>query len=1181
MTSNPFLGSQPYGAEDGYRFFGRAELAHQLCEAILANHRVIVQGPAGAGKSSLLQVAVLPVVAEEHDTRIIRVEEWPEEEEPTARLASVMRAEFGISDIAADEMAKEFVVKTVRSAARTSPRSILIYLDQLEQIFFRNRSAEALQQFFACIEELFDLSFQTLRFVLVLREDSLSSFWNGLRGGPRTGEHEFRVRPLPVSEAVQVVEQMLSVGDPPQEWSVDEIHALMLQVRMPGQAASDNAEVQLAHAQIICRMLFEERAAGKTIEVVDAEPMLRTYLETTLSELDSLRPKADALLEAHVVRTDGSRTLRSEKELSELVDDPQELDFLLKQLESAAILQAHVHQGKRYFEAAHEGFARYIFIKRQARERTEKHERERTESRKRQIKERRGRRRMRALVAASIVFAMGAAVLGIWGRKEHKKAEEATAMAQAAEALAKQAEAEATAKAIEASDARLIVGFRELRNRGRVASGMKLLHEVQQPKLARDWMALANEALETNVLEVTLRAAESAVSMAAWSPDGRRIAAGAADGTVWTWRVTGDGAPSRMAIHEQRVVSIAWSPDGKRLITASEDGTARLVDVDGNNKPIVFDPKAGPLRQAIFSPDGTRIAVIGTDTVARVWNVDGSGPLEIRGHLSELTSVSFMPNGQSLLTSSTDQSALITAVDGSGKRVVLRGHQGAVRFAAASPDGSFVVTVSDDRTVRVAPASGTGTQVLLEGHGDAVIHAAWSPDGTRIATTSLDKTVRNWAADGKGETVVLTAEGRALASASFRKDGRYILTRSLDRTIAVWPASGGKPLRIEAHDGPVVSAAWSPDGKRAMSAAGGLHARSTTDSTVKVWRLESLEALPRTRKPYFHSASILADGRRAVAAFDDRTALLFQLNGEGEQIRFSGHEGWLSGAFASQNGSLVLTTSFDKTARVWNADGKGEPVVLRGSESAIRAGAFSPDGKRVVTVSDDKKLRIWKADDGSLERELSGHTDLITSVTWSPDGVFVLTTSLDRTAGVWRPDGSRQPVLLKGHMGGIVTAAWASDSARVVTASEDHTAGVWNAATGQLLSSLEHASPVLAVAWSPDDKRVVTSSVQHGLRVWKADGTEDPLELPVESPVLAVMFLDDGRRIVAISENDTIRTFIIDIDMLMSNIEAANRDCLLPQERVTYLGETPETAATLHEACERLAKKLPVVTEGR
>lgn len=1176
MGHNPFLGPRSYGNAERGLFFGRDDLVQQVCDAIVTHRQVAIYGPNGAGKSSLLHAAVLPQVAEKHEARIIRVDEWPESEAPTAHLASVLRTEFGISEIAAEESPKDLIIKTVRSAARTSPRKVLVCLDHLDQACTEYRSAQDVTEFAECLDELLDLSFQTLHVVLVVRDDLLPKLRRRLRHGPQLFEQGIHVRPLRVNQAVDAVMQALAWAEAPQEWSVDEVHGLMIQVRSPGQTNSDEAEIQAAHAQIVCQAIFAERAEGKHVDAVDVEPILRNYLDSVLKNLGAERSNVEGLLEAHVNRRAGRRTLRSEDELADVVVDPHELDRLLKLLENAAIMRTIEHEGTRYFEIAHDGFARYIFLKRQARERAEKVERERTEMRERMAKEGRQRRRMRSFVFVSLLVTSGALGLGGWARKQQKLAEDAFETAKAAESAAKSAEAEARAKAIEASDARLLVGFRELRSRGHVAAGLKLLHDVQEPQQAQEWIALANEGLRTSVLEVTLLGTHEPFAMAAWSHDGKRIAAGAANGHVWIWSVTGDGATLRLPIHENRIVSIAWSPDDTRLVTAAEDGSARLFASDGRDKPIVFDPKAGPLRQVAYSPDGTRIAAIASDSILRAWPVDGSAPLEIRGHLGELTSLAFFPDGKSIVTTSVDKTARISSLEGPPKSLVLVGHQGAVRHAAPSPDGKFVVTASDDKTARVYPASPGGAPVLLEGHGDAVIHAAWSSDGSRIVTTSLDKTVRNWAADGKSTPIVFSAEGMTMASAAFRKDGRYILTASTERAIAVWPASGGSPLRLDAHDGPIATATWSPDGKRAMSASGAVPAGSTHDATVKVWRLQSLESLPRNRKPYFHAASILADGLRAIAAFDDNSAILFPLDGEGDRIRFVGHDGWVSGASASHDGLSILTTSFDKTARIWNANGQGEPVVLRGSESAVRAGTFSPDRKRVVTVGDDKKIRIWKVDGGTLERELSGHTDLITSVSWSPDGVFVLTTSMDRTASVWRPDGSRQPVILRGHTGGIVAAAWSRDSGRVVTASEDHTAGVWNAATGQLLSSLEHASPVLTVAFSADEKHVATSSTRHGIRVWKADGTEDPLELPVDSPVMAMMFIDDGRQIVAISEDDTIHTFIIDIEALKGRLEAANRDCLSPRERVTYLGETLETAETLYEACERLAKKRPV-----
>jgi WD40 repeat protein len=1180
MTTNPFPGPQPYRAADRDRFFGRADMAHKLRGSILASRCVTVHGPSGAGKSSLMQAAVLPTLAEKNDARLIRVDSWPEGEEPTKWLAAAMHAEFGLGDLPTDELAKEAVFRTARGAARASSRPLVIYLDQLEQLLFMGRTVEETQPFFDCLEELVDMPLRTVRVVLSLREDYLGRFRDRLRDLRRVTEGGFRVGPLNVAELTDAVVQAAAAGNPAQEWSIDEMHGLMLQVRMPGQAASDEAEAQSAYAQIICRALFQERAAGKTIDVTEAEPILLGYLESTVADLGPLRAKAELLLEDHLVGADGSRTLRTEKELGRVIA-PLELSVILRQLESAAILRAEEHHGSRYFEIGHDWLARRVFEQRDAREKAKALEHEREEARVRLEAARKQRRVAATIAGVSIAIATGAAALGLWALAQQKRAEMASEVAKFAENAAKVAETDAKAKAVEASDARLMAGFRELRNRGDVAAGIKLLHEVQKPNEARGWLLLANDALQNAALEVTLRGAQTPFSNAAWSPDGTRIAAGSEDGKVWTWKTTGEGDPVAMPIHDKRIVSIAWSPNGKRLLTASEDGTARLFDSTGKDKPVVFDPKVGPLRDAKFTPDGERFAVLATDIIARVWQTDGSGPLEIKGHTGELTSMAFMPDGQSLVTTSADKTARITALDGSGKAVVLRGHKDAVRFAASSPNGSFVVTTSDDKTAIVWPASGKGAPVVLEGHTDAVVFAAWSPDGTHIATASLDKTARNWSSDGKSEAVVFSAEGLSMASVAFRNDGRYLLTKSFDHSMAVWPSSGGKPFSIEAHDGPVATAAWSFDGKRVLSAAGVPTSGSARDRTVKVWRLEHMESLARTRKPFFHAASILPSGDRAIAAFDDRSAQLFRLDGEGESIHFSGHEGWVTNAFVSPNGSSILTTSLDKTARVWNADGKGEAIVLRGADGIVRAGAISPDGQRVVTGSDDKKARLWKVAGGALERELSGHTDLVTSVAWSPNGEWVATTSMDQSARIWRADGSGTPIELKGHRGGVVAAAWSPDGSRIVTASEDFTAQVWNTATGQSLFSLDHDGGVLAVAWSADGKRIATSSIKNGLRVWNADGSEESIEFPVESPILAMVFIDEGRQIVTISEDDTTRTFTIDVATLMRQLETANRDCLPMQQRVTYLGETLDVAETRHAACERLAKGTTVVVKGQ
>ena len=96
MNGNPFLGPQPYRAGDHDRFLGRGPLLQALVNRIGAHACVTLYGHSGAGKSSLMQAGVIPLLERERDCRTVRIDGWPTEEPPLERLVQTLFKELSL-----------------------------------------------------------------------------------------------------------------------------------------------------------------------------------------------------------------------------------------------------------------------------------------------------------------------------------------------------------------------------------------------------------------------------------------------------------------------------------------------------------------------------------------------------------------------------------------------------------------------------------------------------------------------------------------------------------------------------------------------------------------------------------------------------------------------------------------------------------------------------------------------------------------------------------------------------------------------------------------------------------------------------------------------------------------------------------------------------------------------------
>ncbi len=334
---------------------------------------------------------------------------------------------------------------------------------------------------------------------------------------------------------------------------------------------------------------------------------------------------------------------------------------------------------------------------------------------------------------------------------------------------------------------------------------------------------------------------------------------------------------------------------------------------------------------------------------------------------------------------------------------------------------------------------------------------------------------------------------------------------------------------LQGHHGTVWSVAFSPDGKHAVTA--------DDDHSALIWNVATgaMERALNGHTDRVWHAAFSPDGTRIVTASNDNTARLWDAATGAPLAVLSGHRDAVTFAAFSSDNALILTASDDNTARLWDARTGSSVTVFTGHEGLVMFAALSPDGKRVVTASTDKTARIWDAATGRELVVLRGHDDFVTTAPFSPDGERVLTTSWDKTARIWDARSGALLKVLKGHEQMILAAAFSPDGALVATASADRTARLWNAETGTAAWILKgHEDWVNSVDFSHDGTRVLTASNDTTTRLWDTNtGAAVAVLRGDDGFIDSAVFSPDDRLIATASYDRTARLWESETDAMV------------------------------------------------
>ena len=337
------------------------------------------------------------------------------------------------------------------------------------------------------------------------------------------------------------------------------------------------------------------------------------------------------------------------------------------------------------------------------------------------------------------------------------------------------------------------------------------------------------------------------VEAVAFSPDGKTIMTGGADGTANLWDLNGK---TLQTINIQSgggtsVRAVTFSPNGRTLLIGSGDlegksGAATLWDLSGNK--IKTFTEREEINAVAFSPDGQTL-LTGSKHGVKLWDLAGNEKQRFADPVESVLTAAFSPDGKTILTGHRDGTAKLWDTETGEPLQTFNAHTNWITTVAFSPvgpgdpkGGKYILTGSEDGATKLWSRAGHEIQ-SFSGHTHKIADAAFSPDGLSVLTHSegallplswalTEREVRPFAGQ--------VSPGRLVSFFAISPDGKTKLVSDFfSYKVTLRDTADNDIQTFVGHNGHVAAVAFSPDGKTALT--------GSSDGTAKLWNLNGRE----------------------------------------------------------------------------------------------------------------------------------------------------------------------------------------------------------------------------------------------------------------------------------------------------------------------------------------------------
>ncbi len=503
------------------------------------------------------------------------------------------------------------------------------------------------------------------------------------------------------------------------------------------------------------------------------------------------------------------------------------------------------------------------------------------------------------------------------------------------------------------------------------------------------------------------------------SPDGNTFAVGRGDTTVGLFDVL-SGAHRSLRGHDDQVLAVTYSADGKMIASGSWGGGVRLWRASDGHTIAKLRAHKGAVRSLAIDPTGKLLASSGGEAKIRLWALPGGEP-----------------------------------------KGVLSGHEGAVPSVDFSPDGTLLASGGSDRSVRLWRLRDGVELAKLEGHREAIWRVVFAPNAKRLASGDAAGSVRVW--DVTKRTTIKVLDDQKTGIRGLRYTASVLASGAYDGQVVLYDEAGTK-RRTVMTDNALRDIDLSPDG-HTLIAGGGVAGFHVLDLRVT----PAPAPAARNASPIFGLAFspddrfVLSASLTELRRWDTRT-------GAFEILRSGKDHG--SAAVAIRSDGLVASVDEGNIVELYAADQPSKPTArLASHQVSVRALDFTPDGTMLASGDDAGDVILWDPEKRERLGVLKHPGGSVHDLGFSKDGKLLAVSHSSTGLHVWDVASRDRRIGNENH-GQAFAARFSPDTSILVSSGGDQIVRFWDVAESKQRDTLVLPARAYGVVFDPNSERI-------------------------------------------------------------------------------------------------------------